>query len=481
MSARPILWTASQAAEATGGTVAGEWQAGGVSIDTRTLLPGDLFIALHGPNFDGHDFVADAFAKGAAAALVSKVPDGIGEDRLLVAGDTMTALESLGRAGRARLPQTSRVIAVTGSVGKTGTKEALRTVLAAQAATHATEGSLNNHWGLPLSLSRMPPDTAYGIFELGMNHTGEIEPLSLMARPHVTLITTIEMAHAEFFDSVEQIADAKAEIFAGIESGGAAVLNRDNLYFDRLAGIAAVHGIQDVCGFGEDARADVRLIDYALVDDGSMITADVAGTEVAYRLAVPGRHWVMNSLGVLCAVLAAGGDVSAAAESMEKIEAPAGRGQRHVIHLAEGSLTLIDESYNASPASMRAAFDVLGQAQPGRNGRRIAVLGDMLELGEATADSHTGLAASLTENGIDLVFTGGPAMTHLWEALPADLRGGHASNAEQLAALVTAAVGAGDVVTVKGSAGSRTGKVVEALKLLDAGENVPAKHVVNGS
>ncbi len=456
------LWTAAEAAAATGGRATRDWTASGVSIDSRSLLPGDLFIALAGPKFDGHDFVADTLAKGAAAALVHRLPAGVAESAaLLLVADTMAALEELGRASRRRCA--AQVIGVTGSVGKTGTKEALKRALERQGPSFASAGSLNNQWGVPLSLARMPRETAWGIFEMGMNHPGEIDALSRLVRPDVAVITTVEPAHLGFFPSVEAIADAKAEIFAGMEARGAAVLNRDNAHFVRLAAAARAHGITRILGFGSHPDASVRLIDSHLYATASAVTASVMGEIVDYCIAIPGQHWVMNSLAVLGAVKAAGGDVGAAAAAMSSLHPLDGRGRRHRIAAGEGSAELIDESYNASPASMRAALAVLGAMTPGRSGRRIAVLGDMLELGDEAERLHAALAQPILEAGIALVFTVGPNMRALYEALPKRLRGGHAASSAEMAEIVARRVRPGDIVTVKGSFGSRMAEVVRRL------------------
>ena len=460
---RVILWTSGEAELATGGRAASAWTATGVSIDSRTVKPGDLFIALKGPNFDGHAFVEAALAAGAAAAMVSTRPAGANNgEPLLIVDDTFAALGRLAAAARERT--SARVAAVTGSVGKTSAKETLRAVLGAQGAATANVGSLNNHWGVPLSLARMPKTTDFGIFEIGMNHPGEIDPLSRLVRPDVALITTIEGAHTAFFDSVEQIADAKAEIFAGLGGDGIAVLNRDNHYFRRLSDVAQAHGVGRIVGFGADADSDARLIECEVGPEGSRVVADMMGRLIAYRIAVPGRHWVSNSLGVLATATALGGDVDAAAAALETIEAPDGRGRRHLLNLAAGTVTVIDESYNASPASMRAAFKVLARTPKGPGGRRIAVLGDMLELGEESGERHAELAEAIQRAGIDLVFTTGTEMRHLRVALPVERRGAHAYDSAGLAPLVCNAVRPGDVVTIKGSAGSRMRVVLAALK-----------------
>ena len=456
------LWTAAEAEAATGGRATRDWIATGVSIDSRSVGPGDLFVALAGPNFDGHDFVADALAKGAAAALVARLPPGVAETApLLVVADTMTALEGLGRASRRR--SAAQIIGVTGSVGKTGTKEALKRALERQGACFASAGSLNNQWGVPLSLSRMPRETAWGVFELGMNHPGEIDALSRMVRPDVAVITTVEPAHLGHFPSVEAIADAKAEIFAGMEQRGAAVLNRDNPHFVRLAAAARARGITRILAFGSHPEATVRLIDCHLYATASAVTASVLGEIVDYCIAIPGQHWVMNSLAVLGAVKAARGDVGAAAAAMSSLQPLDGRGRRHRIAAGAGTAELIDESYNASPASMRAALAVLGTMLPGKGGRRIAVLGDMLELGEDAPRLHAELAQPLIDSGVALTFTVGAHMRALYDALPKRMRGGHAASSAEMAEIVARRLRPGDIVTVKGSHGSRMAEVVKRL------------------
>ena len=456
------LWTSAEAVGATGGTSAREWEARGVSIDSRTVAPGDLFVALAGPNFDGHDFVADALAKGAVAAMVSRLPPGVGPGApLLMVQETLAALTELGRAARKRC--NARIVGVTGSVGKTGTKEALRAAFQRQGRTVASAASLNNQWGVPLSLARMPGDTEWGVFELGMNHPGEIAALARLVEPHVAVITTIAPAHLGYFPSVEAIAAAKAEIFEGMSSMGAAVLNADNPHFDRLAAVARARGLRRILGFGEHPRAEVRLIDCHLYSTASAVTAAVMGEIVDYCLSVPGRHSVINSLAVMAAVKAADGDVSAAAAAMGTLEALAGRGRRHRIAVTGGSATLIDESYNANPESMRAALAVLATVVPRPGGRRIAVLGDMLELGPEAEELHAALAEPIALAGVDLVFTVGRHMEQLDHALPARRCGGHADTSAGLLPILTAALRSGDVVMVKGSLGSRMAEIVKPL------------------
>ena len=462
------LWTSAEAARATGGVNTRAWTAIGVSIDSRSVKPGDLFIALAGPNFDGHEFIAAAFNAGAAAAVASRRPAALAaEAPLLMVPDTMAALEALGRAARNR--SNARFAAITGSVGKTGTKEALRLVLSAAGATAASEGNLNNQWGAPLSLARMPRDARYGVFELGMNHAGEIAPLTRLVRPHVAVITTVEPAHLEFFPSLAAIADAKAEIFLGVEPDGAAVLNRDNVHFERLAQAARAAGINRIIGFGENEAAEARLLSCRLDAEASQVEAEILGTRVAYRLTVPGRHIVQNSLAVLGAAALLGIDLHEAAASLRQVALLKGRGARLVIDTPQGSFTLIDESYNASPAAMRAAVAVLGRSLPGKGGRRVAVLGDMRELGVDADRLHAELATALAAASVDLLFCCGPHMRALAAATPSNLAVEHAPESNALVPMVLHAVKPGDVVLVKGSLGSRMAPIVDALKTLARG------------
>jgi UDP-N-acetylmuramoyl-tripeptide--D-alanyl-D-alanine ligase len=472
MTGHDPLWSNAAAVAATGGRATRPWAAEGVSIDSRTLRPGDLFVALAGPNFDGHAFVGDAFTRGAAAAVVSNAA-GLAEDApLLVVADTFAALRDLGAAARARAG--ARIAGITGSLGKTSIKEALRLVLGRQGPTHASDGSLNNHWGLPLSLARLSPAASFAVFEIGMNHPGEIEPLTRLARPDVGVITTVEGVHKEHFPSVEAIADAKAEIFLGLDRDGIAVLNRDNPHFPRLARHAADRGISRLLGFGRTADADVRLLSAVSDEQGSDVCADVEGRIVEYRVGVAGGHWVVNSLCVLATVLALGADIDAAAVALADLRPAKGRGERACIAIRGGSFELIDDSYNASPPSMAAAFEVLGRARPGSGGRRIAMLGDMLELGDEAAGLHASLARPLIDNRVDLVLTAGPLMAHLHQTLPASMRGGHADDSAALAPLAAAAVRPGDVIVVKGSAGSRMRRIVDSLLALGDADDARA-------
>ena len=461
------IWTAADAEAATGGSGVGNWVATGISIDTRTLAAGDLFVAVRGPNFDGHDFVGAALERGAAAAMVDcEVPGVQARVSLLRVDDTLTGLRALGAAARKR--SRARIIAVTGSVGKTGTKEALRLALASAGQVYASAGGLNNHWGAPLSLARLPPDADYGIFELGMNHAGEIANLTRLVRPHIALVTTVEPAHLGFFPSVEAIADAKAEIFIGLEPGGVAILNRDNPYYSRLAAAATRAGADDVIGFGGHPDAPVRLVDCVLASRGSTVEASVFGRMLEFRIPIPGRHWVMNSLAVLAAATAADVDVARAAAALSQLEPLAGRGRRHELAWRGGTLTLIDESYNASPAAMCAALSVLGSIEPGAGARRVAVLGDMLELGAASERLHRELAEPLAAANVDRVFLVGEAMAALHQALPEEMRGGLWESPEGSIPALIRFLQAGDVVTIKGSRAVGVREIVERLQAQSA-------------
>lgn len=464
MKTSNAIWSAKEAAAACGIKTTGEWSAFGLSIDTRTIKPGDLFIALAGDNGDGHDYVAEAIEKGACAALVSRAVDGVPDDQLLVVEDTLEGLRALGAAARAR--SGAKIIGITGSVGKTGTKEFLATAFGALGQVHASIKSYNNHWGVPLSLSSMHAGCDYGIFEMGMNHAGEISPLTRLVRPHIAIITTIAPVHVGNFDNgMEGIADAKAEIFEGIEPGGVAIINRDNEWYDHLKTKADALALKTY-SFGEHEDADARMNECLEAANGTRVRARIVDENVEYTLQVTGRHIAINSLSVLLAVKLAGGDVQKAAKSMARQEAIVGRGKRELLDIGQkdNPVTLIDESYNASPEAMRAAFRVLALIDPGRGGRRIAILGDMLELGHHSANYHADLALPLKTANVDLVYTCGKMMKNLHDKLPPEQRGIHAENSRELASIVPDVLVPGDVVMVKGSLGSRMGLVVEALR-----------------
>jgi UDP-N-acetylmuramoyl-tripeptide--D-alanyl-D-alanine ligase len=462
------LWTTKAIEAATRGAAIGALpvDVAGISIDSRTIAPGEAYFAIKGDVHDGHDFAAAALKAGGGLAVVARDrADGLREalgadERLIAVDDVLQALRDLGVAARAR--SNAKIVAVTGSVGKTSTKEALALALGANGATHASAASFNNHWGVPLSLSRLADTARYGVFEIGMNHAGEITPLTCLVRPHVAIVTTVEPVHLEFFASVDAIADAKAEIFLGLEPVGAAVLNRDNAQYQRLKRRAAAAGAR-IVSFGENARADARLLKCALQPEGSTVEANILGVPVTYKVGSPGKHLVMNSLAVLAAASLAGADLARAALALARQAPAAGRGTRITLDLTDGPALLIDESYNANPTSMRAALALLGHAPLGPHGRRIAVLGDMLELGSAGAELHRNLIEPIRENEVDLVFCAGPLMASLWRALPSASRGGYANTAAELEPLVLSAVRGGDAVMVKASAGSRMGPIVKAL------------------
>lgn len=460
-----VLWQADELAEASGGSASGRWARPitGVAIDSRRVAPGDVFFALVGPNQDGHDYVARALAAGAAAAVVSRRPNAVaGDAPLLNVEDTFAALNGVAKAARARAA--AKVVAITGSVGKTGTKEALGTALSALGPTHISAGNFNNAYGVPLSLAQLPADAAYGVFELGMNHAGELTPLSRLVAPDLAVITNIAAVHLAHFDGVASIAEAKAEIFAGLGPDGIAMLNRDNAYFAFLADSAWRQGVPTVIGFGADPEAEARLLRYAPQPGGCTVRTRIDGRDYELPLAVQGHHWAINVTAVLGVVHALGGDVSRAARALGALQVPAGRGQPRLATLQDGGeITVLDDAYNASPSSVKAAIAVLAETAPKGSGRRIAVLGDMLELGSDAAVLHAALARDLKAAKVAKVYSAGAHMAALDQALPSKMRGGHTATSAALPALLVPALRAGDVVLVKGSLGSQMGLVVDAL------------------
>jgi len=476
------LWTAYEAAAATGGAlcarggepgrwVAEEWAAAGVSIDTRSLSAGDIFVALKDAR-DGHDFVCNAFERGAAAALVARAPEDTPSGApLLIVKNTLDGLRDLGRAARDR--NFGKRIAVTGSAGKTSVKEMLRTALAASGTVHAADKSFNNHWGVPLTLARLPMRADYTVVEIGMNHAGEITPLTRLARPHAAIVTTVAPAHLEYFGTVEKIAEAKAEIFLGVEAGGAAVLPIDNPHFDLLKARASAAGVKRLFTFGERQSADFRLIDYALKGDEGAVTASLSGTPVSYRLGAPGLHQAVNSLAVIAAIHAVGAAVGPAIAALARHAPAEGRGARRLLKLAGGGVaTLIDESYNANPASMAAAIALLGAVKPRGKGRRIAILGDMLELGPEASALHAALAGPLYAARVERLYVAGDLMHSLWEQAPEAMRAAKAPTAQGLIETVRAELRHGDVVMVKGSNASKVSAIARAL---EADPSAPAQ------
>jgi UDP-N-acetylmuramoyl-tripeptide--D-alanyl-D-alanine ligase len=458
------LWTLSELIAATGGTVIGAAPETfrGVSIDTRTITSGEIFVAIKGDRVDGYDYVRSALQNGAGVAIVSRADDAMkaAGPVLIVSGTPLDALEALGCAARAR--SQARMVAVTGSVGKTSTKEMLRMALCASGETHASAASFNNHWGVPLTLARLPVTSRFGVFEIGMNHAGEITPLVKMVRPHAAIITTVAESHLGHFGSLDEIADAKAEIFSGIEPGGAAVLNRDSGYFEKLSSDAARAGVSRIVGFGQHAEADVCMEQAVYHANCTCMSVRVLGEKMTLKLGVPGAHMAQNALAVLATVKLLGGDLAKAALALSEAKAAKGRGVAEKLSLPGGEFLLLDESYNANPASMRAAIELLKLKETRGKGRRIAVIGDMLELGHSSAALHRDLAPEL--EALDVVFASGPMMKNLWVALPERIKGAHAEASVDLHQALFDTLRPGDVVMIKGSLGSKMGPVAEALR-----------------
>ena len=461
------LWTSAEMAAATGGRVDGAaFAATGVSIDTRTIQPGDLFVALAGVR-DGHDFIEQALASGAVGALATRPGAG---SRLLVP-ETLVALEAMGVAARERAPQARRG-AVTGSVGKTSVTQAVAAGLALAGRAHASVESYNNHIGVPLTLARMPRDTERGVFEIGMNHAGEITPLSRMVQPHAVAITTVGPVHIENFEDGEAgVARAKAEIFDGMTPGATAILNADDKWFDLLHTAARAAGLK-VIGFGSGAGCDARLLGFDASSDGAVVRAEIHGRAIDVPIRQTGVQWGLNSLAVLLLLEALGVGLSTGVAALGAFAPLEGRGADRIVHAAAGDFTLVDDSFNANSLSMGAALASLGARKTG--GRRIVALTDMLELGAAGPSLHAALAEPVAKAQVDLVFCAGPLMHSLWEALPPTRRGGYAESAEALAPMLSGAVASGDVVLVKGSKGSKAASLAKALAALDvrAGDKV---------
>jgi UDP-N-acetylmuramoyl-tripeptide--D-alanyl-D-alanine ligase len=448
---------------ATLGTATSAFAADGVSIDTRTLKRGDLFVALKGEARDGHGFVPAALDRGAAAALVSYRPADVrGNAPLLVVANTQRGLEDLGGAARKRAE--GKVAAITGSAGKTTTKEMLRLALGAIGSTHASLSSYNNHWGVPLSLAQFPRHFRFGVFEIGMNHFGEIRSLVGLVKPHVAIVTTIAPAHLEYFGSVEAIADAKSEIFEGLRPDGTAIVPAENPCTERLIGRAREAGVDRIVTFGQISGANARLLSIAAAQNGMRVESEILGRRHSFAIGATGMHIAHNALAALLAVAALEEDVATAARALAGFSALKGRGARLAVPLSGGAIEIIDESYNANPASMRAALALLAAAEPAAGGRRIAVLGDMLELGPQSATLHADLAPAVEEAKADLVFACGRDMRALFEALPPSRRGSWGETSSEIAPEIVRAVRAGDEVLIKGSLGSRMAVILEALK-----------------
>ena len=450
-----MLWTSDEIAAATGGRVSGAFSASGVTFDSREVIGGELFIALRGESTDGHKFIGQAGERGAAGYLVSEPVEGA---HVLVA-DTTAALEALGGASRGRSAAT--VIGVTGSVGKTSVKEALKLSLErlAPGRTHASVKSYNNHTGVPLSLARMPADSRFGVFEMGMNHAGELAALTRLVRPQVAVVTWVASAHREFFATEELIADAKGEIFQGLEPGGTAVVPFDSVHRDRLLDHARPHAA-NILTFGEGAGADVRAKRFSLQPDCTTVTADVAGEILTYKVGMAGRHWLNNSLAVLAAVKAAGGDLGLAGLALAGLTGLPGRGRRLRVAREGGAAVVIDEAYNANPASMAAALAVLGEVPPMGQGRRLAVLGSMKELGDLSAEFHAKLAPAVEAAGVAHLVLVGQEIEPLAEALQRRLKVEHVADADAAIRAVERSLRADDVLLVKGSNSVGLGRLV---------------------
>ena len=483
------LWTAREAHEATGSQAAGEWQANSVSIDSRSIAPGGLFVAIVGERVDGHQYVKQAIDAGAAAAIVDRPIEGVAADQLVVVDDTTKALEALGIYARKRTD--AKIIGVTGSVGKTTTKEALRLMCEAFGGTFASQGNFNNHFGAPLSLANMPANTEFGVFEMGMNHAGEISKLTEMVRPHIAIITTVEAVHLEFFDDEQGIARAKAEIFDGLEPGGAAILNADSEHTDfirtlllhekrseqvgeRAISVRSTVSCEsqetftetniNIITFGEENNADVKKVTSALTDQGSRLTVEVGGQSLELELTTSNIAVDAAILVSLATAKALGLELEKAVNQLQQFTEVKGRGQVEPTELDGKAMWWMDDSYNASPASMRAAFGKLATVKTQQSAERtVAVLGDMLELGDQSAALHQGLAASIAEHHIDCVYTTGELMQHLHEAVSPSIHTYHAPDLAKLQEVLKDQLRSGDVVLFKGSNGSKIHQLVKDL------------------
>lgn len=460
------LWTTGDMINAMAGRPFGTLPEGitGISIDSRTIGPGEAFFAIKGDRVDGHDYASMAMANGATLLVVSEARlSGLGRLTvpMIVVDDVLAALGRLAVASRRR--SRAQIIAVTGSVGKTTTKEMLRHVLSPSGKVHASVASFNNHWGVPLTLARMPLDTHYGVFEVGMNHPGEIRPLVQMIRPHVAVITTIAPAHLGNFNSITEIAAAKAEILEGLVPGGHVVLNRDNEQYDFLEQRAQSLGIRNIHSFGQHAKAEFRLAEFNGSDESSALWLTIDGETFEVAIGAPGRHIAENALAAFGVVTLVNADLDKAIAALATLQPEKGRGRRHKLSIGNGSFKLIDESYNANPTSMRAAIALLAAADPAGHGRRIAVLGDMLEMGDYAQEVHSELSGPLLAAGIEHVWLAGKDMTALKDALPDSVHVEYRETAEELAKYALNSVAPGDVLMVKSSLGIGFGKIVAAL------------------
>lgn len=461
------LWTSEALVAATRGRPVGNLPEGvtGISIDSRSLTQGEAFFAIKGDRVDGHDFASAAMKAGAGLLVVSeaKLPAlGRLAMPMIVVNDVLEAMVNVGIAARAR--SRAKIIAVTGSAGKTTTKEALRHALTPSGKVHASERSFNNHWGVPLTLARLPADADFAVFEIGMNHANEIRPLVKMVRPHIAIVTLIAGAHMGHFRNLDEIADAKAEIFEGVEPDGHALINRDDERWKLLEKKAQEAEVAHVWGFGEHKMAQFKLVGFEPADAGSTFTARIEGLDRLVKLGTPGRHMAQNAIAVLGAAYLAGADMDKAVAALADLSAEAGRGRIERLKHPRGKFTVIDESYNANPASMRAAISLLAATPAGGNGKRIAVLGDMLELGEHAAQQHESLAGPLQEAGIDRVFLGGPEMAALADKLGETMKLEYRPTVDELTPLVLTATRPGDVLMIKSSNGIGFARIVQALR-----------------
>ena len=456
----PDLWTSDDIAKATGGKASGAWSVGGVSIDSRSVKAGDLFVPLKDAR-DGHEFIPMAFENGAGGALSERDIDG----NIIAVSDSLEALRALGQAGIKR--SDALRIAVTGSVGKTSVKDALAEMFSTFGNTHKSLKSYNNHWGVPLTMARMPKESAFGVFELGMNHAGELSDLSKLLRPNVAIITNVAGAHLAHFESVEAIAEAKAEIIEGVANDGTIILNADNPYFEQLKSHV---GERRLITFGRDDACDVTIVTSQTHEHGSNTRLRIEAQQIDVTLLVPGEHWIANGAACMAVAYAAGIDLRKAAMALRRVRAKAGRGELSAITLGKKSLSLLDESYNANPASMRAAINVLSL----KPGRKIAVLGDMFELGKDELELHAGLSDALAAADVSRIITVGECMRALRGALPRPMRAAWAADWEGALAALKDEIEDGDVVLVKASNGVGLGKLVAALKNLAQQEESPA-------
>lgn len=461
----PPLWTSEEIVAVTNGESHKPFKVAGISIDSRSVKKGDLFIALSGPNFDGHAFILDALEKGANGVMVSSTKGLDKNIPFIKVEDTFIALQDLGHGARSR--SKARVIGLTGSTGKTSTKELLATALIDQGETHWTTGNLNNHWGVPLTLARLPATANFAVIEMGMNHSGEIELLSKQVMPDIAIITNVSAAHLGNFNSISEIAAAKAEIFRGVAPDGLAIINLDNEHYPQLLAEARTEGISNIESFGIDDNADAQLISYTALDDGGRATANIKGQNIDFRLHISGQHQCINALTVFLTAKALGLDLQEIATSLSNLKPVERRGSRVNIKIIDNEppVTVIDDSYNASPASMRAAIDVLKSLKISGKGRKIVALGDMLELGELGPQLHASLAQDLT-TGVDKILTCGPLMKNLANALPKD-NNQHYDNSQKLADDIAKQLRPHDIILVKGSKSSLMDLVVKRISQLE--------------